>query len=110
MSSVKFREVLTTEFQDVTLPKMYAGAFVKALNDILNEEGPTGANISDVQEDAFVHRVLKTAIASRTCGSLSLPCPAGCGFEVTFHETHCFGQCRDGIGHGPRCERKPCRS
>jgi hypothetical protein len=110
MSSAKFREVLTTEFQDATLPKMYAGAFVKALNDILNQEGPTGANISDVQDDAFVHEVLKIAIANRTCGNLRLLCPAGCGFEVTFHETHCCGQCRDGIGHGPRCDRKPCSS
>jgi len=34
-------------------------------------------------------------------------CAAGCGFQVTWHTTHCCGACARGGRHGPRCEKKP---
>jgi len=30
----------------------------------------------------------------------------GCKFQVTWHTTHCCHACKDGKGHGGRCERK----
>jgi len=36
-------------------------------------------------------------------------CPSGCGFQVTWHETHCCGKCANGNGHGDRCDRLPMR-
>lgn len=39
--------------------------------------------------------------------STNYPCPNGCGFLVTWHETHCCDCCKQQIGkHGRRCERK----
>jgi len=34
-------------------------------------------------------------------------CAAGCGFQVTWHPTHCCGACARGGSHGPRCEKEP---
>lgn len=34
-------------------------------------------------------------------------CPGGCGFQITWHPTHCCGRCGDNDGHGERCEMKP---
>jgi len=35
-------------------------------------------------------------------------CANGCGYQATWHETHCCVSCKkgDAIGHGPRCERR----
>jgi len=49
------------------------------------------------------------ALAAEQHGSGSgSGCPANCGFQVTFHESHCCGACKDtnGVQHGPRCEKK----
>lgn len=35
------------------------------------------------------------------------PCPSNCGFQITWHKTHCCGRCAHGNGHGDKCERKP---
>mmetsp|Transcript_54344 Transcript_54344/g.129494 ORF Transcript_54344/g.129494 Transcript_54344/m.129494 type:complete len:543 (-) Transcript_54344:133-1761(-) len=41
--------------------------------------------------------------------SESKPCPSGCGFEVTWHETHCCVACKKNPGtHGGKCEKKAC--
>merc|ERR1712146_217076 len=34
------------------------------------------------------------------------PCPGGCGFQVTWHASHCRGRCAQNNGHVERCERK----
>merc|ERR1719498_1674699 len=34
-------------------------------------------------------------------------CPGGCGFLVTWHETHCCGRCAQDSGHGERCDQLP---
>ena len=35
-------------------------------------------------------------------------CPGNCGFQVTWHPTHCCKKCYDNHGtHGGKCERKP---
>merc|ERR1719316_1772200 len=39
---------------------------------------------------------------------LSRPCPGQCGYQVTWHETHCCTRCVKGNGHGDKCERKAC--
>jgi hypothetical protein len=33
-------------------------------------------------------------------------CPNGCGFNVTWHATHCCGKCLNSRGHGPYCEKR----
>jgi hypothetical protein len=35
-----------------------------------------------------------------------IPCPSGCGYQVTWHATHCCGRCATGMGHGERCDRR----
>jgi hypothetical protein len=38
----------------------------------------------------------------------NFPCPNGCGFLVTWHDSHCCGACARGSGHhDQRCQRKP---
>eukprot|EP00934_Nitzschia_sp_Nitz4_P004990 Nitzschia sp. Nitz4//scaffold121_size67750//16701//18257//NITZ4_006064-RA/size67750-processed-gene-0.5-mRNA-1//1//CDS//3329534339//4980//frame0 len=38
----------------------------------------------------------------------NFPCPNGCGFVVTWHETHCCGACQRYQGcHGLRCDSRP---
>lgn len=38
--------------------------------------------------------------------SLPKPCPSNCGYQVTWHRTHCCGQCSGKPGkHGGRCDR-----
>merc|ERR1719247_2211831 len=37
---------------------------------------------------------------------VGIPCPGGCGYQVTWHPTHCCALCQQGVGHGSRCERK----
>jgi len=64
IDSSKFREVLTREYQDMPFPKIYGGAFVKALNDALKREGPSGSVLSDVQEDALTYEAIKLTLAS----------------------------------------------
>jgi hypothetical protein len=35
-------------------------------------------------------------------------CPNNCGYQVTWHKTHCCNCCANNHGvHGPRCEKKP---
>jgi hypothetical protein len=33
------------------------------------------------------------------------PCPSGCGYQVTWHVSHCCGLCKMGGGHGGKCDR-----
>jgi len=41
-------------------------------------------------------------------GTESRPCAGGCGFQATWHRTHCCGACAGSRKfHGPRCQRKP---
>merc|ERR1712196_117780 len=37
-----------------------------------------------------------------------IPCAGGCGFQKTWHPTHCCGVCKASFAtdHGPRCEKK----
>ena len=43
---------------------------------------------------------------SSTNNSENYPCcPNGCGYAVTWHQSHCCGACKQGRKHGPRCER-----
>jgi len=34
-------------------------------------------------------------------------CASGCGFQATWHPTHCCHACAMGAAHGPICQRKP---
>lgn len=34
------------------------------------------------------------------------PCPTGCGFRITWHETHCCDRCARG-GHSEKCDKAP---
>jgi len=52
------------------------------------------ALISD--RDSAVHDNLPPAL-----------CPGGCGFQITWHETHCCGRCAHGDGHGDHCDKRP---
>lgn len=45
---------------------------------------------------------------SRTTPKEAKPCPGGCGFQFTDHESgYCCGRCGQQNGHGPTCEQKP---
>lgn len=64
----KFREVLTQEYQDIAVTKIYGGAFVKALNDILKRDN--GYSVSDLQDDILETDGVKTALAGELEESL----------------------------------------
>eukprot|EP00980_Cylindrotheca_fusiformis_P027948 scaffold22574_cov125-Cylindrotheca_fusiformis.AAC.1 len=37
----------------------------------------------------------------------NFPCPSGCGYLITSHDSHCCHSCVQGNGHAWRCQRKP---
>jgi hypothetical protein len=73
IDAAKFREVLTQEYQDMPFPKIYGGAFVKALNDTLLCDGAAGANLSDVQDVAVANEAVTAALAASAAKKGGVP-------------------------------------
>jgi len=64
-----------------------------------------------IAQSHSLHNIIKSQ-SSPACQSTSTAatveaCPCGCGFQVTWHDSHCCGTCRDTSGdkHGPRCDK-----
>jgi len=60
----------------------------------------------EIEEDRMFNRTGRSSQSSQRDSGIIKVCPGGCGYQVTWHATHCCGRCENGNGHGPRCDRK----
>ncbi|CAK0889784.1 unnamed protein product [Prorocentrum cordatum] len=69
---------------------------------------PTGASLLFQQRISQQFRSLMDRRTQMSEKAQPSACPGGCGFEITWHSTHCCALCRDsgGRSHGPKCDKK----
>jgi len=91
-------EVLEDALQATTPEKQ------KEVSDRLYDKvQETNQKIHKVKTDLEELRARTEQIDKEEAGK---QCPGGCGFQVTWHETHCCNKCEKGNGHGDKCEKK----
>lgn len=113
------RDDVLLDVQDLDVQCLHFRAKMEHLKDELyftnssgfgclrNRKSRDAAETTDRRTTGYRNSELKDSDGAIDLERPVKPCPGGCGFQVTWHRSHCCAICCNTPGkHGPRCQKK----